>query len=426
MVTKRKIYSTDKYIITLASFLTDYDRILLTKLYQPLCGYGAIALYFTFWSEFEKEQKEPQKHQNIFNLTQMNLSEFETCRNRLEGIGLLKTYVKEDDSLYIYELYAPLMAKEFFKHELFGTLLKQKFAEEDYKKIKSYFKVSKENKKEFVNISHNFTEIYNLDLNDTNTLKTVILDDPTIIERKSAPIEADFNLDIFLLALKERKIKKSLIDKPLLELIHSMVNLYKLNENEICDIILATTDNNSLATRIDAQTFRRKCSEYKRMPLPVKKASSATKKSSISKKAEMLNELDPREFLMIRKENNELTIQDKKLIDDLKIISKLNDGVINVLLDYVLIKQNGKLNRPYVMKIASSLFEQDINTTEKAMDYFYKIKNGKSKVEASKEKKEEKENKVKVKANDVELQKKAEELKKMKKMIKERRENGTN
>ena len=53
--------------------------------------------------------------------------------------------VKEGETpTYCYELYSPLAPQEFFKHELLGTLLKQKLDDEDYDKLKSLFVVHNE------------------------------------------------------------------------------------------------------------------------------------------------------------------------------------------------------------------------------------------------------------------------------------------
>ena len=41
------INSFDTYEVNRASIITDYDRKVLYRLYQPLVGYGAISLYFT-------------------------------------------------------------------------------------------------------------------------------------------------------------------------------------------------------------------------------------------------------------------------------------------------------------------------------------------------------------------------------------------
>ena len=79
--------------------------------------------------------------------------------------------------------------------------------------------------------------------------------------------------------------------------------------------------------------------------------------------------------MKIRQNNEDPSFQNIKLLEDLSIVSKLSNEVINVLIDYVLIKQSGRLPYNYVMKIASSLSNAGIRTAEEAMSYFSNITN---------------------------------------------------
>ena len=79
-------------------------------------------------------------------------------------------------------------------------------------------------------------------------------------------------------------------------------------------------------------------------------------------------------FLKIKQNNQDASFQDIKLLEDLSYVSKLNPEVINVLIDYVMLKQDNKLPYNYVMKIANSLANAGVKTAEEAMEYFYKIR----------------------------------------------------
>jgi replication initiation and membrane attachment protein DnaB len=98
------------------------------------------------------------------------------------------------------------------------------------------------------------------------------------------------------------------------------------------------------------------------------------KKSGISRKAEMLQELEPFQFLRIKQGNMEPSKQDVKLVEDLSLMTKLDPGVINVLLDYVMLNKQNTLPYNYVMKIASSLVRENISTALEAMEYFNSFK----------------------------------------------------
>ena len=41
---------SDMFEVKITSLLADYDRETITNLYQPIIGYTALAIYFSFWS----------------------------------------------------------------------------------------------------------------------------------------------------------------------------------------------------------------------------------------------------------------------------------------------------------------------------------------------------------------------------------------
>ena len=409
--------------------LSSYDRKILTLLYQPLCGYGALSLYLTLWSKQEnsKSSSKTYSHRNLFNSMDCTVNEFERFRDRLEGLGLLKTFVKEEDMpVYCYELYSPLSPKEFFRHELLGTLLKQRLDEDDFKELKSSFAVNKEKGKGYFDVSHTFNEVYHLDLEDTMSLKTIMEDNDDLENRDNGKIGTSFSLEIFLMVLKENKIRKNLITSSFVELMESMANLYKLDEYEMCNVLLTSIEGIGSQERINYDTFKRKCFEYRKVVKVSAKDVKAleNKKQGISKKAEMLQELEPFQFLRIKQGNMEPSAQDIKLVEDLSLMSKLNPGVINVLLDYVMLNKQNTLPYNYVMKIASSLARENITTAIEAMEYFTNFKNKYTRV-----RKEEKVEEVKQKEENVtsfadsgEVDE-AMELEKLKRARKERKNN---
>ena len=423
----KKVIVYNGYNVSSASMLSDYDRKILTLLYQPICGFGALSLYLTLWCKYEasKNTNKIFHHKDLFANMDCNVTEFETFRDKLEGLGLLKTFVKEEETpYYFYELYSPLSPKDFFKHELLGTLIKQKLDEEEYEELKSMFVVNKDKKKDYYDVSHNFNEVYNIDLNDTTSLKVLMEDNEDLANRKNAKIGTNFSLEIFLLVLKENKIRKSLITNSFVELMESMANLYKLDEYEMCNILISSIEGLGNDEKINYDLFKRKCFEYRKVTRISGKdvKTLENKKQGISKKAEMLQELEPFQFFRIKQGNVEPSKQDVKLVEDLSLMSKLNPGVINVLLDYVMLNKQNTLPYNYVMKIASSLARENITTAIEAMEYFNNYKSRFSNNSSSK--KEEVKEVVKEESNDSNIDE-AMELEKLKRARKERKNNAT-
>ena len=121
---KENVLPADTYVVINRTILNDQDRKLLTMLYQPIIGQTAISLYFTLWSYLDRNEIISMEwtHHHIMTSMRIKLSEIVEAREKLEGIGLLKTYVKEDTvNNYVYEMYSPLSASEFFNNPILNT-----------------------------------------------------------------------------------------------------------------------------------------------------------------------------------------------------------------------------------------------------------------------------------------------------------------
>ncbi|UKI29139.1 MAG: hypothetical protein L6V78_02015 [Clostridium sp.] len=71
------------------------------------------------------------------------LDDIKEARKALEATGLLRTYYKDGEELnsYIYELYAPLSASEFFNHPILNIVLYNNIGKDEYEElIKNYKK----------------------------------------------------------------------------------------------------------------------------------------------------------------------------------------------------------------------------------------------------------------------------------------------
>ena len=157
------ISPADTYIVVNKSIITAEDRLILTMLYQPLIGPLAIMLYFTFWSDLDKSKliSTEYTHHHLVTNMQISLSEIEKARLKLEAIGLLKTYFKEDTTgNYIYQLYSPIKANDFFNHPILNVVLYNNVGKKEYEKVLDYFKAPRLSTNNYQDITVSFTEIF--------------------------------------------------------------------------------------------------------------------------------------------------------------------------------------------------------------------------------------------------------------------------
>ena len=90
------VKENDYLEVNLNSLIADYDRLILTNLYQPIIGYKAVSLYFTLLTEAENQKINPIiNHKTLFDRMQMTASDFVDSRKLLEAVGLLKTFVSD-------------------------------------------------------------------------------------------------------------------------------------------------------------------------------------------------------------------------------------------------------------------------------------------------------------------------------------------
>ena len=90
--------------------------------------------------------------------------------------------------------------------------------------------------------------------------------------------------------------------------------------------------------------------------------------SKIAKAIYIFERITPYELLKSKNKDAEPTKRDMKLVEDLMIDYKLNAGVINVLIDYVLKTYDNKLERKMVETIAGQWSRKKIETVEEAME----------------------------------------------------------
>ena len=91
------ILPADTYTVVNKTVIKDLDRKLITMLYQPIIGYTATSLYFTLVDDLDKRElmSEDLTHHHLMSTMQLKLDDIVVARQKLEAVGLLKTYYKK-------------------------------------------------------------------------------------------------------------------------------------------------------------------------------------------------------------------------------------------------------------------------------------------------------------------------------------------
>lgn len=369
------------------------DLLSLTHLYQPLVGPHAIALYVTLSNQLQTQPNDHQlqSHQLLTGL--LSFSEEELIRSRflLEGIGLLNTYQVIDDQhrqFIEYELIPPLPPKKFFQSDVLCMALYHQLGKEKFVSIREeLLPISTRVPKKRVDITKSYPEVFNsispkemaqYAKLERENLWTNQEDEETHNEGKF-PKWNDHDLTAVRLQLGSL-IKDEEWTKELEAELSEIKYLYRLDDWGLLKAL-----QNPEVTRqgkvdvVRLKKFVREEYQYRfgygkaRSNLHHPHQKDAENKSAKTeplteeeKHFQQLAELSPVELLSFYQDGGRIPDSDLELVESLVHDYGLPYGVINVLLEYVLLKYNYKLPRALVEKIAGHWKRLRVRTVDEA------------------------------------------------------------
>ena len=369
------ILPADSYIVINKTTITDADRKLISMLYQPIIGYTAVSLYNTLIDDLDKLElmSEELTHHHLMSTMQLKLEDIVIAREKLEGIGLIKTYVKKGNiNSYVYLIYSPITANEFFNHPVLNVVLYNNLGKKEYERLLNYYKVPRINLKDYEEITCSFDNAF-------KTSAGTVLDMPTdVIKRESNNLEITKGIDFNLLisSIPSSQISEKCFNKETKELINALSFTYNLSTLDMQGLVKNALNEKGT---IDKNELRKSCRDYykfdnngKLPTLIYNKQPDYLKKpqGDNSKWAKMVytfENMTPYQFLKAKYKGGEPTERDMRLIESLLVDQKLNSGVVNVLIAYVLKINNEQLKKSYVETIAGQWKRLNIETVEEAM-----------------------------------------------------------
>ena len=368
--------------VKLNSLVADYDRLILTNLYQPIIGFKAVGLYFTLLTEVENQKINPIiDHKSLFNRMQINPSDFVDARKYLEAVGLLKTFVSDlkGNKLYQYELYAPKTPKLFFDNTLLYGMLIKSIGEAEAIKLKNIYSINRN--PEGTEITASFMEVFSPDFDDP-AFKKAMEESGGVITRQTAKLDSGFSYELFFAYLNEHsQIKPEAFSKKTMKEIERLATLYGIDEESAAQTVIELY--NPRASKDERVNFdelsERFKEQYNFQYLYVRgggdnRSSIIRSETDLARKINLMEKLSPRDFLTVLQNGVAPANVDLKLLNDLSGVFKLPNCVINALVDYVLTINDNVLARPLTEKIAASLVRQGVRTTIDAMNYLKKNK----------------------------------------------------
>ncbi len=383
----------DQYNVASGGLLHDYDRKVLTFLYQPLIGPACLSLYMTLWAELEENRLWSQSgtHHNLMTIMDMNLKDIYHARQKLEAMGLLKTYVKnnEDGRSFIYELQPPLTPEQFFLDGMLNVYLYRKIGKNQFLRLKRFFSDRlPEAEPGYTEITRAFQDVFlsvppqalmhnedsAADLGEDEAQSFIGRMEPSKIQVDPA----EFNFELLLGGLQDSLIPKKAFTNKVKEAISNLAFLYGIDALKMKNIVLSavTADN-----ELDIEELRKAARDWyqfeyqDQLPALLDRTQPYQHKAGIEKPKTQEEELvlyfektSPRQLLIDLSGGAEPSKSDLQIIEEVMFKQKLLPGVVNVLVQYVMLKTDMKLAKGYIEKIASHWSRKKISTVREAME----------------------------------------------------------
>jgi len=375
----KELQPVDAYKIRLTQPFSDYDRQLLTLFYQPLIGPGAMSLFMTLWADAEREDDREYNHYHLMNILTMPLGPVFQARISLEAIGLLRTYRKKDGDakLFVYELLPPLDAKSFFLDPLLSTFLFSKIGEQSYRNLRARFTIEIGNDGGFEDVSRTFLDVYTpvqpgytMDINEGQQLLGRT-------EPEGVPfVNSDFDFDLLRSGLSEQMVPQSALSAVSKNSIAKLAFLYSLTPLDMQKVIMMALDED---LKLPEDRLRKAAAEFYKMNVskdaPVlhkvyAKEPVQPENGLLTRDEELVHYLEntaPLEMLRDINGKEPLSV-DVKLAEKLINTHGLSIGVVNVLLQYVHLRNDGKITNSYVERIASHWMNKNVDTVKMALE----------------------------------------------------------
>lgn len=318
--------------------LSSEQRQSLNLLYGPLMGKNSICLY-----EFLGSIQNLVELEDVYLLLNMNASQFDIARNRLEQYHLIETYVHEGDMLIL--LYAPLLPDSFLCHETYSRLYLASVGAKCFDKVKAMLYKDK-------TVSSSYTKVESpLDvsiLDSWNESKEIAF------EKVKPTIKQKYDFDFATLFKgMDRIFPVRLRTSENLDRIAEMAKIYGIDAKDMRKYVQRSTNPSTHVFDLE---------KLKDMVMRNRKVMEVSKDPY---------KMSPVKFLQNKQNGIPVVKLDQALIERLCKEFQFPIEVVNTLIEYTLQQTNQQFSRNYVEKVAASWVRLGVDSRKKALDIIH-------------------------------------------------------
>lgn len=386
--------------------LAPSDLIVLTQLYQPLIGATAYSLYLTLSYQLPTERAgmtEVHTHALLVKTLGVPYEQFLEARHRLEGVGLLNTYELgnlQNGLVHEYEVVPPLSPVQFFQSEVFNFALYQSVGKETYQEVRKRLlgPEPSENWRKQVkrNVTKPFKEVYgSFSPQDLKEMAEIDQEFPIPehpiredLQQGQVPMWSDEDFNSVKIRLQSI-VHPSIWTPELIAQLKEICFLYQLKTWDLATVLqdpyitqrgeinlerLRNFVRGEYQLRFGGMPRINQKQLTEEPPMKQMQLVQTNRETAVSeitpeeRHFQQLATLSPVELLRCYQGGGAVSDSDLKIIE--KVFQKydLVPQVVNVLIDYVMIKYNRKLTWSLVDKIAAHWVRAQVKTMEQAIE----------------------------------------------------------
>ncbi len=370
------VLPTDTFVVVNKTILND-NRSLLVNLYQPLIGALAISLYNTLWTYLDRLELISMEytHNTLLNNMLISCNEFMEAREKLEAIGLIKSYCKHESvNNYVYELYSPMSAKEFLNNPILSTALANAVGDKEFERTIEQFKIPNINLRNYEDITSKFSDTFIWTTSVARNLEMYNLKNKNT---RALNIMAKIDLNTILNLIPEELLNHRSLTKDMKDYLIKISFIYNYDNEVMVELIRNSLTDKHTIDKAKLEDNAMKYYQFDNMgklpSLIYRKQPEylRTTKEGVSNRMRMINLFEtttPYDFIASKYKTGTPSHNDLKIISYLLLDLDLKPGVVNVLVDYVLKINDNKLQKSFVDAIASQWKKSNIETVEDAMN----------------------------------------------------------
>ena len=400
-----KLYMSDLYRVEIHYPLDEVQQDILYYLYQPIIGTEEISTYMMLYMEGKRMNRylKPSTFSRLNSFLSFPLNKLEKSILSLEAIGLIKTYVKNENNLtqYIFTVLSPLSLPMFFKNQILLQLLKESISKEDFQRTLQYFKINVEKKNGFDEVTSTFQDVFKIQ----QIGKRLTLKRNDVKNYTSQNVEIKYDETLLFQALQDYQVSRRVLSQEDITYMTQLAFVYAIDALTLAGMVKESIEDN----HFNQKKLKHLVHDYYEMnsvsslnevyhKQPLQFSTQSNENDPLILHMKYLDTITPYDLLKEKQGGKEPVFHDLMIIETLMVQLGLKPAVVNVLIEYALGKNNHRLSKRYCETVGSSWARKHINT---AMDAYRELM-GESQEKEVVEMKDTKNTKSQMKSDEIE------------------------